>query len=199
MKHRDDLANGSGPPDEGPDEDMERLLDEVAAVETREREEAERLKDAPGLPRVERVLEEVWASSERPVRRRWLGPILLATLAAAVLAFFYVRHRSATDTDGPPDQFLNTGDIVLRVPGHAVEAWPSLIEWSGPTGAPYTVVVLDPKDGATLLRSAPILGMKLDVAPEETLAWPSRIRIELRTLDEDGSPLFAGFDCVRAR
>lgn len=195
MKHRDDLANGSGPPDE----DMERLLDEVAAVETREREEADRLKDAPGLPRVERVLEEVWASSAAPARRRWFGPILLAAVAAAVIGFFFVRGRVETDTEGPTTDYLGDGEIVLRVPAEVVDAWPSTIEWSGPGEAAYTVIVRDASTGEVLHAPPSILGTKLALELEETRTWPKRIRIELRTTEEDGQALFKAFERALAR
>ena len=51
-------------------DDMARLLDDVAVQEALEMREAEALEHAPGLQKVERILQATWGESKEPRRSR---------------------------------------------------------------------------------------------------------------------------------
>jgi hypothetical protein len=170
---------------------MEALLDELAAVEAGERGEADRLRDAPGLPRVERVLEEVWGTSARASGRRWVGPILFAAVAAAVIGFFFVRGRIETDTHtaGPTGEYLGEGELRIVTPAESVAAWPAEIAWEGPKGSSFTLEVRALDTADKLVGPVRTIETRYPLDPAETRTWPDTIRIEISTMGPDGEPL----------
>ena len=74
-------------------EEIARLLDEVAAQEDLEREEADALLKAPGQERVESSLREAWSTPARSAARPWIRR--LAVLGAAAAVAVYVGWRFA--------------------------------------------------------------------------------------------------------
>jgi hypothetical protein len=182
----------SQPPDSerGPAPDPElaevaRLLDEVAAQEALETREAEALRDAPGLERVERSLSSQWAPAPAARgRRRWA---VVAAAAALLLLFLWLREGGEPAPVGPSGEYLSDPAFELVAPPGLATGW-DRIEWTGPAQATYRVTVRDALTGRPVFGpSEPGPGTRLLLAPQETERWPSRILIEVELRRADGT------------
>lgn len=173
--------------DRASQEELERFLDEVAREERREREEAERLKSAPGLARVERVLEETWARSVPPTHRPWRFRLtLFAIAAAAVVLAWFLFHRGGGPEAPREPEMLGDEEFGVLVPAKVVKAWPETIEWHSKEPTEYEVSVLDPANDETIYGPDTTMDTKLAIPKEKVLEWPRRIRIVFKYRLPDG-------------
>lgn len=169
-------------------EEVARLLDQAAAQEELERQEAEALEAAPGLDRTEATLTAAWSGRDRPARRRsamgWVG---LLVAAAAVVVFLLTRAHDDSKSKGPRGDYLGDPTFAVVVPAERAKAW-DRIEWTGPAGATYRVRVRDANDGKVIhgpiVRSASTV---LPLSPEDTAGWPKKVVIEIEKQLADGT------------
>lgn len=166
-------------------EELERLLDDAAREERREREEAERLRTAPGLTRVDRVLEETWAERKSSPNRPWRLRLIVFAAAAALLAWLLIGRGEAPKSSSGPEML---GDEKFRViaPQSVVEEWPEAIEWFSAEPLSYQVSVLNPESNETVFGPVTTMDTKLVIPKEEMRTWPKRIRIVFKFRQPDG-------------
>jgi hypothetical protein len=180
-------------PDRDPGlDEVARLLDRVAAQEALEREEADALRSAPGLDRVEETLRGAWTASDGSARGRaklrWWG-----VLAAAAVIVLFILFRGGTEpvdegpNRGPRGQYLNDGEFQVVDPPERATRW-DRIEWTGPAEASYRLRVRDAETGKVIHGPVGREGATmLLLSPEDTVRWPKRIVIEIEMRRADGS------------
>jgi hypothetical protein len=173
--------------DRASQEELERFLDEVAREERLEREEADRLKTAPGLARVERVLEETWARSVPRTQRPWRFRLTLFAVAAAavVLAWFLFQRGGGPEAPREPEM-LGDEEFGVLVPAAVVKAWPETIEWYSKEPTVYSLRVIDPRTGETIHGPVTTMDTKYAIPQGEVRTWPSKIRIQFEYRLPDG-------------
>jgi hypothetical protein len=177
------------PPNERDPEldDVARLLDEAAAEEARDMRAAEELEHAPGLDKVEPVLQSAWGEeSPRWRRRTWLGLMSAVGVAAALVAIFWLRGAESTTGETPRDHFLNGDERGIVYPPARAARWDH-IEWRGPPDGTYRLKVLSENGDLVYGPIDNIRGTVHDLPPEVTARWPTTITIEVSTRRKDGT------------
>lgn len=188
-------SNGKDPSDRGPQDGsgLAQMLDDMAQEERDILAEALQLDAAPGLELVGKTLDREWnAQAGKANRSLWKTVGTLVVAAAAVVVLFTLLEK------GTPDELdrlivgQHSGSVVPVHPPlateRAVEAW-DYIDWSGPKGASYNVIVR-PLDGEPFFESS-VTGHRIDLTPEQTANWSQRILIEIYLdggMDHDGPP-----------
>jgi hypothetical protein len=177
-------------PDPEPDPELKeiaQLLDEVAAQEELEREEAETLLKAPGLERVEPALRAAWSTPARSAARPWIRRLAILGAAAAVVVYVGWRSAERPEDGGPRGNYLADGTVQVIHPAERAVEW-DRIEWSGPAQATYRLRIRNAVSGDVILGPVEVRARSvLPLRPEDTAGWPERIRIEVELKRADGS------------
>lgn len=172
-------------------DDLARLLDEVGRREAEERRAGDALEDAPGLHDVERVLEEVWASSRKRRARLWPLYVGLLAAAATVIGLLLLNPETPPEVRGPAGELLGDGDLVIHRPAAPPGQWPDHVAWSGPKGLEYVLRIVEYVDGAEgrqLFAPRAIIALELELPPAEvTRSWPETIKLSLKARNKEGA------------
>lgn len=173
-----------------PDPELDRvarLLDDAAAQAVLDKQAAEELEHAPGLERVERILQSTWGESTPPRRRRsWFGVFSVVAVAATILAVLMLRAGHPTANERPRDQFLSANDLGLVHPLATAERW-DRIEWRGPRDGTYKLQVTSEEGVLIYGPIDSIRGTGHDLPPEVTARWPAKIAIDVWMRQKDGT------------
>jgi len=175
---------------DGEREDLARLLDEVGRREAEERRAGDALEDAPALHDVERVLEDVWASSRpRRARPRLLYVGLLAA-AAVVVGMLILRPQTSPSVAGPSGEVLGEGELSIERPDAPLGQWPKKVVWKGPRGLEYVLRIVEFTDGVegrVLLAPRAIIALERGLPEKETPTWPDKIKLLLEARNKEGA------------
>lgn len=174
---------------DGERDDLARLLDEVGRREAEERRAGDLLEDAPGLHDVERVLEDVWAGSQRSRARPW--PLYLGLLAAAAAVLvLLLRPETQPSVSGPAGEVLGEGDLVIHRPAAPPGQWPVKVVWTGPKGLEYVLRIVEYVDGVEgreLFAPRAIIAHEQELpSPDVTRSWPDKIKLLLKARNKEG-------------
>ena len=173
------------------DEEIARLLEQMAAEEQATLDLAKQLTHVPGLDRVDEILSAEMARTGpvRSLRNRLRGPMmLLAAAALMVLAVVLIRDRE--EPVGPGTIELSGEKLEILRPRGEVEKY-GTIEWSYSSteqGLRYRLRVLAPgleEDRVLLEKSL----RDTFYIPEDASKWPDRIAIEIDVNDATGQSL----------
>jgi hypothetical protein len=171
-------------------QDLARLLDEVGRREAEERRAGDALEDAPALHDVERVLEDVWASSQPRRARPWPLYVGLLAAAAVVVGMLILRTQNPPSVAGPSGEVLGEGRLEIHRPAAPPGQWPDRVAWSGPKGLEYVLRIVEFADGAEgreLFAPRAIIAFEQRLPEDATATWPDTIKLLLEARNKEGA------------
>ena len=186
---RDFDTEGDGPLNTA---QLAHQLEELALLESSVLEEASRLDDAPGLDRVDAILQEEWRSTPRESSSRvadrssWLRPAL-ALAATVTLVFGFWGELFGSNPKGTPfpieGQTLGFGDFEKVSPLGEDASFDDLLQWNGPEGAIFSLSFFGLPEG---LEVAPLTveAHQFDLGSLDVTGWPEEVWILVTELGD---------------
>ena len=170
-------------PEGEPERELADWLEQAGAEQRSVLSAAAELDDVPGLGQVEAALGAARAEA-RAVRRRRVV-LSVASLAAAVLLVLLLGRWAPEPDPGPTGVHLSSGALEIVAPREDQREWDA-IEWNGPDGASFSVLVLNADGSQVLLEREGLRTTRLELEETQPGAWGGEVVILVQAHDETG-------------